>query len=441
MITYIQSAIGTISNATLNLAYGSNNSVGNFLIAAVRFYNTTSPSAYTCTDSQGNTWIKLGNTIANAGSTIDLWYVANCKAGANTVTMSTGVPNNPNPEMAILEYSGIALVSSFDVSASAKAGANSNAPNSGPVTTSQAVELLIGFASNETAGGLTNTPAGGWTPRVSDGDAFVLDQITSTAGSYTFTSTLSANVSWSAYIAAFKATPVAPPPAPATVNPTSGAQGATISNFTVTGTNFDAGGTSTLSFSGSGITVNSYGTRNANTLIANITIAGGATLGARDIIITNLDTQTGTLAASFTVTAFVPPPPPPPPIPPANIFVPIPFGDRLTACVVTFACVGVAAPAGAQKIAFGNVGMISALQLAYAQLLRAYALLINTDSATARADLTTAITAAVAAVGMLNSTLQGMTAVGDAAIQLAGMQIVVYNSLQSLLKVQGDESF
>lgn len=96
--------------------------------------------------------------------------------------------------------------------------------------------------------------------------------------------------------------PGPPPPAPATVNPVSGIPGQTITNFTVTGTNFDVGGTSTLSFSGTGITVNSYGTRNATTLVANITITAGAARTARDVIITNADAQTGTLAGGFTIT-------------------------------------------------------------------------------------------------------------------------------------------
>ena len=101
---------------------------------------------------------------------------------------------------------------------------------------------------------------------------------------------------------------VTPPPAPASLSQATGEQGFTIATFTVTGTGFDAGGTSTLSFSGSGITVNSYGTRNATTLVANITIAPSAGLTARDVIVTNADTQTGTLAASFTITSGAPVP-------------------------------------------------------------------------------------------------------------------------------------
>ena len=100
---------------------------------------------------------------------------------------------------------------------------------------------------------------------------------------------------------------ITPPPSPASIAPTSDEQGFT-GNVTVTGTAFDSGGTSTLSFSGTGVTVNSYGTRNATTLTANITITSGAALTARDVVVTNADSQTGTLVAAFTVTSGAPSP-------------------------------------------------------------------------------------------------------------------------------------
>src|ERR1019366_628408 len=56
------------------------------------------------------------------------------------------------------------------------------------------------------------------------------------------------------------------------------------------------------------ITVNSYSVQNSTTVTANITIASNATLSARDVIITNADTQTGTLAGAFTITSGAPVP-------------------------------------------------------------------------------------------------------------------------------------
>src|SRR5205085_12574501 len=72
----------------------------------------------------------------------------------------------------------------------------------------------------------------------------------------------------------------------ASASPATGYQGQTL-DVTVTGTNF-AGelGASDVSF-GAGITVNSLSSITATTFVANITITGGASTGARDVIVTN----------------------------------------------------------------------------------------------------------------------------------------------------------
>src|ERR1035437_5839322 len=136
-----------------------------------------------------------------------------------------------------------------------------------------------------------------------------------------------------------------PPPAPTSIAPTSDEQGYT-GNVTVTGTNFDAGGTSTLSFSGTGITVNSYGTRDATTLVANITIGITAALTARDVIVTNADTQTGTLAAAFTVTSGTPVPVSisPSPITPCGTFNVTVTGTNFSAGMLSFSIPNIYTP-------------------------------------------------------------------------------------------------
>jgi hypothetical protein len=93
-------------------------------------------------------------------------------------------------------------------------------------------------------------------------------------------------------------------PAPTSVTPTTGAQGATISNFTVRGSGFGTGGT--LSFSGTGITVNSYSVQTDSQIVASITISALALATIRDVTVTNTtDSLTGTLPECFTVTAAV----------------------------------------------------------------------------------------------------------------------------------------
>ena len=77
----------------------------------------------------------------------------------------------------------------------------------------------------------------------------------------------------------------------------------TTLDVTVTGHELERG--AVVSFSGTGITVNSTrrdGQQN-RALVATITIAAGATVGDRDVIVTNEDGGTDTLSAAFEVTA------------------------------------------------------------------------------------------------------------------------------------------
>jgi hypothetical protein len=74
-----------------------------------------------------------------------------------------------------------------------------------------------------------------------------------------------------------------------------------LTGVILTGSNFQSG--ATCSF-GAGITVNSCAFNSATQLTGNITIGPTATLGSRNITVTNPDSQSSTLSNSFTVTAL-----------------------------------------------------------------------------------------------------------------------------------------
>jgi hypothetical protein len=99
----------------------------------------------------------------------------------------------------------------------------------------------------------------------------------------------------------------APPPSVGSVSPNSGAQGQSLPSVTITGSNFQSG--ATCSF-GAGISVNSCGFVSSTQLTANITISSTATVGSRNVTVTNPDGQSRTLANGFSVTSSGPPPPP-----------------------------------------------------------------------------------------------------------------------------------
>jgi len=80
------------------------------------------------------------------------------------------------------------------------------------------------------------------------------------------------------------------------VNPSQASQGQTLS-ATITGTNLL--GVTNVGF-GSGLTVNSFTVDNSTQITASIAVSGAATIGTRDVTVTNA-AGTGTLTSSFTV--------------------------------------------------------------------------------------------------------------------------------------------
>jgi hypothetical protein len=82
-------------------------------------------------------------------------------------------------------------------------------------------------------------------------------------------------------------------------SPSSGAQGTNIS-VTLTGTNFVSGATCNF---GAGITVNSCAFSSSTQLTAAISIAAGATVGTRTVVVTNPDGASASLVNGFAVQA------------------------------------------------------------------------------------------------------------------------------------------
>ena len=102
------------------------------------------------------------------------------------------------------------------------------------------------------------------------------------------------------------ATYIYAPPSLASVAPTSGAQGATVASLAIVGTNTNfVQGTSVLTFSGTGITVNSLTVTDGTHATASITISGAAAATARDVTVTT-GAEVAVLTAGFTVSVAVP---------------------------------------------------------------------------------------------------------------------------------------
>jgi len=93
-------------------------------------------------------------------------------------------------------------------------------------------------------------------------------------------------------------TPVSPVPTLTSAAPNSGAQAQTNLNVVLTGTNFLPSPICTF---GAGIEVNSCTFNSATQLTANVDVLKNTVVGTRNIIVTDTDTQTATLANGFTV--------------------------------------------------------------------------------------------------------------------------------------------
>jgi photosystem II stability/assembly factor-like uncharacterized protein len=94
-----------------------------------------------------------------------------------------------------------------------------------------------------------------------------------------------------------------PAPQIVTVSPALGTVGTVDLTVDVTGTGFQAGASVTF---GTGVGVNAVQLLTANLLRATLAISSGATPGPRNVVVTNLDGQSATLAGGFAVRALAP---------------------------------------------------------------------------------------------------------------------------------------
>ena len=102
-------------------------------------------------------------------------------------------------------------------------------------------------------------------------------------------------------------TPASAAPTLVSAAPASGSQAQTNLNVVLTGTNFLA---NPICSFGAGIDVNSCTFNSATQLTANVDVLANAAVGPRNIVVTDTDTQTATLANGFAVVAGTALPPP-----------------------------------------------------------------------------------------------------------------------------------
>jgi Bacterial Ig-like domain (group 2) len=284
-IRYVQSA-STVSSAKetgVSVTFTSNTNAGNAIVVAA---STAGSAISSVTDSQGNAFTKA---VANKSDAI--FYATSINGGADTVTAnfasSTGFSL-----IYVHEYAGLAAGSALD-QVSTQTGSGT-ALTSGAATTTQARELIFGYASVDSsvsAGGV------GFTVRQTAGGNMSEDMVVSAAGTYSATFTQNISSGWAGLMATFIAASIGPPPTLVSVavtpaNPSIAIGGSPV-QMTATGTYSDSSNqniTSSCSWTSNatGIaTVSSGGlVTGLATSSANITCAVGAVSGFTTVTVT-----------------------------------------------------------------------------------------------------------------------------------------------------------
>ncbi len=200
------------------------------------------------------------------------------------------------------------LTNGFTVTAASPAPApilNSVNPNSGAPGQTLASVILTGsnFQSGATCSFGTGITVNSCTfNSATQFTASIAISTSATAGAHNVTVTNPGSQS-STLTNGFTVTAAGPAPAPilSSINPNSGAPGQTLASVILTGSNFQSG--ATCSF-GSDITVNSCAFNSATQLTASIAISSSASVGARDVTVTNPGNVSSTLSSAFSVTAL-----------------------------------------------------------------------------------------------------------------------------------------
>lgn len=214
-ITVVQHANATTattgSSTSLSRAFPSANTAGNLLVVAVSTYSgeTISPP----TDSVNNTYALAVGASRSGNAVAAIYYAANCKGGANTVTAHISAADNVH--LHIYEISGMATSAPVDVTGSNISNtATSLTVSTSGSTTSANDYVFAYFADNATPKTFTAGAGYGDTEQSeSSGDAgFSEDKIVSSTGTQTATATESGADPITALIATFKAGSGGPTP-------------------------------------------------------------------------------------------------------------------------------------------------------------------------------------------------------------------------------------
>jgi hypothetical protein len=197
---------------TVTATYPGTQAAGNFNIVVVGWRGQNA-LVQSVTDSAGNSYTLATGPVTGTLLRQYIYFAANIKGGANTVTVTWTPANNATtPDVRILEYAGVVPEGSLDqpensLDPMAQASGTSATSQCGPVTITSANELI--FAANTTSGAAGAPSAGsGYTGRIiTSNENIAEDQLASAIGSYSATAPLTTSGNWVMQMATFRAGP------------------------------------------------------------------------------------------------------------------------------------------------------------------------------------------------------------------------------------------
>jgi hypothetical protein len=196
--SFVQAAANATTAATsFSVSFPSNTTAGNIILVGFDFASSVSFSSIT--DSQGNVFTEAGSQLTSpGGSRSRVYYAANIKGGADTVTIN--LSGSAGVEVYLTEYSGVSQVNPVDVQAGISGNAGS--VSSGNATTTVAGDLIYGFCAAD----WTCSAGSGFNARSTLNNNLVEDMIAGNPGPYAATG--SANNGWTMQMVALKAASV-----------------------------------------------------------------------------------------------------------------------------------------------------------------------------------------------------------------------------------------
>lgn len=204
-IVFVQGSYATpqTPQASVTVKFAAAQGAGDLNVVVVGWKDSTA-AVSDVTDTKGNVYkLAVGPTVQSGNATQAIYYannIASAAASGNSVTVSF-TSAAIYPDIRIVEYSGIDIVSPLDVTAAASG--NSTLSSSGAVTTRFANELIIGANVVQHQ---TTAAGSGFVQRMitsPDGD-IVEDRTVATIGSYAATAPVSPSGWWIMQLVTFK---------------------------------------------------------------------------------------------------------------------------------------------------------------------------------------------------------------------------------------------